>query len=187
MQTPPSPLCFHDPRLMPSWRCCWSPRFNSLTGPAGGDTCAKHDLSAAPVNWLNPPADCLLVLWTSARVHFCTWVMDARTHTCTHASLEQISTSPYLCQPSWQDNSDNSSARSRKHGRWNGAWRAHNCCPAPQQYSKRVFILFSTRLAAAGGCSLPKERANLNPLCLKRTERSWLDRKQMTFVSRLLI
>lgn len=32
------------------------------TGPAGGDTCTKHDLSTVPINRLNPPADGLLVL-----------------------------------------------------------------------------------------------------------------------------
>lgn len=77
-------------------------------------------------------------------LHECVYASESHTHTraqtCSHPSLEQISSSSHLCQPAQQDNSDNSSARSRKPGRWNGPWRAHNCCTAPQNIQSFHFI-----------------------------------------------
>lgn len=117
-----SPLCVYDLQLMLSWQSSQTLCFNS--SPAEETGVLNMTYSSSPLR--------LDTNWTCVHVCVCTplWVC-----LCTFLliiSPELISTSFSLCHPESKDKSCNSSAWSRKYGRWNGARRAHN---SPREYS----------------------------------------------------
>lgn len=97
-----------------------------------------------------------------------------------YLSLEQISTSSYLCKPGSKDNSHNSSAWNHKYDRWNEAQRVQNCHWAHREYSDS-FLFMLRKIGVGDGCSLEEQTgqsklrvlALLNIIIIQPSHKVW--------------